>query len=93
MNQVLQISYYCFNSNNYYATIIDLSGANSSTKSKKKRRFTLSMSGAFESANSQQSSKDFTIEALVAVIQEPDTGVPRALTGALEDVKIHRGRI
>lgn len=59
-----------------------------------KRRFTLNMFGTLESSGPlETSSKDLTIEALVSVIQEPDKGVPRALTGALEDVKIHRGTI
>ena len=69
----------------------------SGSQKKMKRRFTLNMFGTLESGSSsvsqQTTSEDLTIEALVSVIQEPDKGVPRALTGALEDVKIHRGII
>ena len=35
--------------------------------------------------------EDVTIDALVALIQDPDDGVPRALESSLIDVKIHRG--
>ena len=35
--------------------------------------------------------EDVTIDALVALIQDPDDGVPRALESSLTDVKIHRG--
>ncbi|XP_019853211.1 PREDICTED: uncharacterized protein LOC109582743 isoform X2 [Amphimedon queenslandica] len=78
-------------------TSLDKSIGSEHTKSgsqkKMKRRFTLNMFGTLESSGPQETtSEDLTIEALVSVIQEPDKGVPRALTGALEDVKIHRGK-
>ena len=34
---------------------------------------------------------EVTVDALVGILQDPDKGVPRALTTALKDVKIRRG--
>ena len=32
------------------------------------------------------------MDALVGILQDPDKGVPRALTNALKDVKIRKGK-
>lgn len=37
--------------------------------------------------------EDLTIDALVAIIQDPDNGVPRPRTNLLTDVKFHRGNL
>lgn len=54
------------------------------------RRYTFT-SKSHSSNSSDQSSEDLTMDALIVVIQDPDKGVPRACTGSLEHVKIHRG--
>lgn len=38
------------------------------------------------------SDEDVTVETIVALIQDPDTGVPRAAESALINVQIHRGQ-
>ena len=48
-------------------------------------------SKSHSSISADQSSEDLTMDALIVVIQDPDKGVPRACTGSLEHVKIHRG--
>lgn len=35
--------------------------------------------------------EDVTIDALVAILQDPDKGVPRAATNALKDIKVKKG--
>ena len=35
---------------------------------------------------------DITVESLVALIQDPENGVPRASESALVNVQIHRGK-
>ena len=39
----------------------------------------------------EETAEDLTIDALVAVIQDPDNGVPRPRINLLTDVKFHRG--
>ena len=43
-------------------------------------------------SSSSLSNRDVTIEALVAILQDPDQGVPRARTTTLKDVKIRKGK-
>ena len=39
----------------------------------------------------EETAEDLTIDALVAVIQDPDNGVPRPRINLLTNVKFHRG--
>jgi hypothetical protein len=64
------------------------------------RRITLTKKGkkdhVLDSLKSPSSTSltgvDLTVEALVAIIQDPDNGIRRAKSGALENVKIIRGK-
>lgn len=37
--------------------------------------------------------QEITVAALVGILQDPDKGVPRALTTALKDVKVRKGKV
>lgn len=37
--------------------------------------------------------QEITVDALVGILQDPDKGVPRALTTALKDVKVRKGKV
>ena len=67
-------------------------------KKKNKKAAAVSRTDALKAAaklespsSSSLAEQDVTIEALVAILQDPDKGVPRASTTALKDVKVHKG--
>lgn len=37
--------------------------------------------------------QEITVDALVGILQDPDKGVPRALTTAMKDVKVRKGKV
>lgn len=57
-----------------------------SLKSKKRKS-----KQVLDNENNTVQDNDITVDALVALIQDPDNGVPRASESALVNVQIHRG--
>lgn len=63
------------------------------TKRRRKRRSKTDTGEPDSVSTVSTDDQEITVDALVGILQDPDKGVPRALTTALKDVKVRKGKV